>query len=188
MANSQPVIGPSCSPRAGSVPFNSRHSRAMMAAPCIRGGCPRNLYRFGLAGKDTRTAPRRREVGPHAGPAAVNAYNCSLYARMLPTTRSCCTARRPAPRTRGDGPDVVLIETTQVFCSSGMVPSRTRSPGTSSSATRTRGGSPTGNAMPASLLRCSPHPQGWSRALQLVVALPGLLPACQGMAPVRRSG
>ncbi len=130
---------------------------------------------------------------------------------MVPVSARPAPRRPPAPRTRGDGPSPCTTPEAGAGCSphprgwsvgvelvefvdgllpapAGMVPSRTRSWLTASSAPRTRGDGPLAeDGVPVGGL-CSPHPRGWSQPDGAHATTCRLLPAPAGMVPRRPGG
>ncbi len=216
-----------CSPHArGWTPTRRLTPQEPTLLPARAGMDPRT------ASCPTRgaTAPRTRGDGPREMRLAHLLEHCSPHARgwtrargrqeraaallparagMDPWPSQPQGVSRPAPRTRGDGPERVDLLEGGVHCSphargwtprrvrldqrlallparAGMDPFPSATTSGSTTAPRTRGDGPLGAAMTEHDRRCSPHARGWTlRRLRHPLA-PGPLPARAGLHPCRR--
>ncbi len=127
-------------------------------------------------------------------------------AGMVPSAARTPTPPSSAPRTRGDGPRPDRRHRHRHQCSphprgwspgaapaepgtavlpapAGMVPTGPTLQAWTSRAPRTRGDGPVGDVAEIKEPLCSPHPRGWSRALQRLPPHHLVLPAPAGMVP-----
>ncbi|MBB4785960.1 hypothetical protein BJY27_006921 [Streptomyces rapamycinicus] len=176
--------------------------------------------------------PRTRGDGPSVTPRPASMSSCSPHPRgwplrpgqpagdvpllpapagMVPAPAPRRSARRTAPRARGDGPTGTSAGAMAPICSShrrgwspprdpghgrhpllpapaGMVPKPAQGGSGFCTAPRTRRGGPYSELRAETAVSCSPHPRGWSPD-RWVSGLPvGLLPAPPaGMVPARLS-
>ncbi len=129
-------------------------------------------------------------------------------AGMVPTRLKILIRMPAAPRTRGDGPHIVVPSTYSRYCSphargwsprvvldavqfellparAGMVPRKGRPDATRTAAPRTRGDGPATGRYHSSSTACSPHARGWSLRHRVPRGRRRLLPARAGMVPPR---
>ncbi len=187
----------------GMVPGTTAYDRLQAAAPRTRGdgpvtpfellgriGCSPHPWGWSRAGRVQHEVDRLL-------PAPVG---------MVPGRRPARARGRPAPRTRGDGPDEEKSGLISRACSPhpwgwshlrlpggdglallpapvGMVPSKRARGWSRRTAPRTRGDGPAPSLHAAAVRCCSPHPWGWSRTLSVLRLRAELLPAPVGMVP-----
>ncbi len=151
-------------------------------------------------------SPHPRGWSPLQGLGQEDGVVLPAPAGMVPTPGTDQGHRSRAPRTRGDGPAGPLSLGLVGRCSphprgwsqqiqareeaarvlpapAGMVPSMGTAGTWVASAPRTRGDGPKGSRGLHSLLRCSPHPRGWSPLGRALIAKTSVLPAPVGMVP-----
>ncbi len=188
---------------AGMDPKARQRHRPGIPAPRARGDGP-VLARLPV--QDARCSPRPRGWTRPRRRRSTGRSLLPTPAGMDPTARSTAVGAHPAPRARGDGPDVAQGASGQMGCSprprgwtralrqrgehvtllpapAGMDPSPKRTAGGYLPAPRARGDGPCRLCTAPAWQCCSPRPRGWTH---LPGPRPGrilLLPAPPGMDP-----
>ena len=188
---------------AGMVPAPRPRRARVSAAPRTRGDGPiSSIEDYALA----LCSPHPRGWSPHPPPQPFGLLLLPAPAGMVPRAAARAEARRPAPRTRGDGPANQATWTGGLLCSphprgwspgdghsgddaellpapAGMVPSAWAASPSASPAPRTRGDGPVAVETTSRPVFCSPHPRGWSLGDRARLGQGPLLPAPAGMVP-----
>ncbi len=151
------------------VPRCRRCGRSPGPAPRTRGDGPRRAY---ARAPPASCSPRPRGWSRHHPLSRVRHPLLPAPAGMVPRLPRPRRRRRPALRTRGDGPPTPRFLVTDRCCF------------------RTRGDGPRSSSASSAQKTCSPHPREWSRAQLRPPLLLKLLPAPAGIVPrrSRRSG
>ncbi len=185
------------------VPARRGRGPARRAAPRTRGDGPSAL---GAKVEDLGCSPHPRGWSLRRGHPFRGRRLLPAPAGMVPFRYISIAPCQPAPRTRGDGPSRRPANTAAPSCSphprgwsleeagehggavllpapAGMVPPPNWTGSAPSSAPRTRGDGPSGDALRPAPQSCSPHPRGWSHRRRRCARPAQLLPAPAGMVP-----